>query len=81
MTRRQMISAAVVVVIVVALLATPAITGDTGFDSLVGLLGVIVGVAISELSRHRSGELDREHQLRMAALERRLQAHQEGYAL
>jgi hypothetical protein len=70
-----------VVVIVVALLAILAVTGKTGFDSLIALLGVVAGVAISEISRHRSGELDREHQLRMAALEKRLQAHQEGYAL
>ena len=50
-------------------------------SSLIGLLGVITGALIVEFSRHTSARDERTHQLRLAALDRRLQAHQEAFAL
>jgi len=47
---------------------------------LVGLLGVIVGALISEGAKSVSAERNRTHQLRLAAIEKRLQTHQEAYS-
>lgn len=50
-------------------------------DALVSLAGVIVGAVITVISQHWSGELERKHQLRIAAAERRLEAHQQAFSL
>ncbi len=47
----------------------------------VGFLGVIIGVGISTATTLLTARENRRHQLRTAALERRLQAHQEAYSL
>jgi hypothetical protein len=54
---------------------------SVGADALASLGGVIVGALITVASQHWSGELERKHQLRMAAAERRLEAHQQAFAL
>lgn len=48
---------------------------------VMGLLGVLIGAAVTMESQLRNSQLDRQHQLRMAALDKRLQVHQEAYAL
>jgi K+-sensing histidine kinase KdpD len=53
----------------------PAISADA-----LASLGV-VGALITVAAQHWSGELERKHQLRMAAAERRLEAHQQAFAL
>lgn len=55
----------------------PALSADV----LASLGGVIVGALITVASQHWSGELERKHQLRMAAAERRLEAHQQAFSL
>ena len=49
-------------------------------DAWSGLLGVLVGGGISGAVQFFSSEADRKQEFRLAALERRLQAHQEAYA-
>lgn len=50
-------------------------------DALASLGGVVVGALITVAAQHWSGVLERKHQLRMAAAERRLEAHQQAFAL
>ena len=50
-------------------------------ELLVGFLGTIVGLIISEISHNQASNVERTHQMRMAALDRRLNAHQEAYTL
>ena len=49
--------------------------------AFVGLFGVIVGALIAAGSKLLMSAYERHHQLRMAALEKRLQTHQEAFAL
>ena len=50
-------------------------------DLLVGFLGTIIGVIISEISHNQASNVERTHQMRLAALDRRLNAHQEAFTL
>lgn len=50
-------------------------------SALAGLLGVYVGSRLVTTSQARLARLDWEHQLRMAALEKRLEKHQEAFSL
>ncbi len=50
-------------------------------DALLGLLGVLVGGALVEASRHLAAEVELRNQLRLAALDKRLEAHQQAYSL
>lgn len=52
-----------------------------GADALASLGGVVVGALIAVASQSWSGVLERRHQLRLAAAERRLEAHQQAFAL
>lgn len=49
--------------------------------AFVGVFGVIVGALIAANSKLLMSTYERHHKLRMAALEKRLQAHQEAFAL
>jgi hypothetical protein len=50
-------------------------------DVLLSLISAIVGGLIATSSQSWASAQDRENQLRLAAIERRLPAHQEAYAL
>jgi hypothetical protein len=50
-------------------------------DALAGLGGVVVGSLITVAAQYWSGVLERKHQLRLAAAEKRLEAHQQAFAL
>lgn len=50
-------------------------------DAWSGLLGALLGSGISSTVQFFSSEATRQQEFRLAALERRLQAHQEAYAL
>jgi hypothetical protein len=78
---RAWILPAVLALVSILVIVAMAVFDFTDLTPFVGLLGVIVGATISEASRHQSESLARQHQLRLAALDRRLQAHQEAYAL
>lgn len=51
------------------------------FAAIIGLVGVIVGASITSLFQFFKSKSDQAHQLRMAALEKRLATHQEAYTL
>jgi hypothetical protein len=70
-----------VVGIVILLLSGLVILSLMGAEPLVGLLGVIIGAVITGVSHHQSAREARRHQLRLAALDQRLKAHQEAYSL
>lgn len=80
MTTRIKILIVIVVVAVSAALAVLIGLGFMNAGPLVGLLGVVVGALISEFSHYQSAREERRHQLRLAALDRRLQAHQEAFS-
>ena len=50
-------------------------------DALASLGGVVVGALITIGAQSWSGALERKHQLRLAAAEKRLEAHQRAFAL
>jgi len=50
-------------------------------DALASLGGVVVGALIAVSAQHWSGALERKHQLRLAAADKRLEAHQRAFAL
>jgi hypothetical protein len=54
---------------------------NVGSDAIASLGGVVVGALITVVAQHWNGKLERTHQLRMAAAERRLDAHQQAFAL
>ena len=51
------------------------------FATIMGLVGIIVGAVITSLFQFFRSKSDQAHQLRMAALEKRLTTHQEAYTL
>ena len=53
----------------------------TIYVALIGLLGTIIGAVIAGIYHWYISKKDRVNQIRMAALDKRLQAHQEAYAL
>ena len=77
--RQWFVPVAVGLILLVTLAAT--IGGLLDSAAFLALIGVALGALLSDYSTQRSGELERTHQLRLAALDRRLQAHQDAYAL
>lgn len=62
----------------------PSITSDATFPflaSIFGIIGTLGGVLISTFVRDINSNLDRHNQMRLAALDKRLSAHQEAYSL
>lgn len=49
------------------------------FDVVSSFIGALLGAAIPAIVQYRTSEDDRRHQLRIAALEKRLAAHQHAY--
>jgi hypothetical protein len=50
-------------------------------DAVSAFIGVLVGSAITGIFQYWTSEADRRHQLRIAALEKRLETHQHAYTL
>jgi uncharacterized membrane protein len=50
-------------------------------EPLIALLGVIVGSNISGVVQYATSDATLRQQLRLAALDKRLQAHQDAYAM
>lgn len=50
-------------------------------DAVSALLGVLIGGVITGYIQYLISEADRRHELRTAALDKRLQSHQEAYTL
>jgi len=81
MTTKNKIIIAVVVIISSVFFGVLIVLGFLDAAPLFGLLGVLVGALISEGSKYLNAERDRTHQLRLAAVDKRLQTHQKAYAL
>lgn len=81
MNTRIKIFIAILVVVVSVAVSILVVLGRISVEPVVGLFGVITGALISEFSHHQSAREERRHQLRLAALDRRLQAHQEAFSL
>lgn len=80
-SRGRIVLALIVVLIVgLPLIVLLAVMGPST-EAVAGLVGVLVGGTITGLSQYLISELDRKQQLRLAALEKRLRAHQEAYTL
>jgi hypothetical protein len=69
------------VIVIAILFGVLAIFRSISSDAIAAFIGVLAGAAISSFVQYRISEADRQHQLRTAALERRLQTHQQAYAL
>jgi len=50
-------------------------------SAISAFIGVLIGALFVEASKHYLAQEDRSHQMKMAALEERLNAHQRAYAL
>jgi hypothetical protein len=50
-------------------------------DAVSGFLGVLIGGAPVTVAQAWKGEADRRHQLRLAAIDRRLETHRQVFAL
>ena len=81
MTTRNKVLLTIVVIAISGVLIALVVFGYISAEPLVGLLGVVTGVLMSEYSHKQSAREDRRNQLRLAALDRRLQAHQDAYSL
>jgi len=68
-------------IFIVLLFGFLAITRYISSDAIAAFLGLLVGGAVTGLIQYGIAEADWKHQLRTAALEKRLQVHQEAYAL
>jgi hypothetical protein len=69
------------VLVAFVLLGFGANTFGFSSDALLSLISAIIGGLIATSSQAWTSAQDRENQLRLAAIERRLVAHQEAYAL
>jgi hypothetical protein len=81
MTTKNKVLLTIVVIAICGVLIALVMFGYISAEPLVGLLGVVIGVLMSEYSHKQSAREDRRNQLRLAALDRRLQAHQDAYSL
>jgi hypothetical protein len=66
------------VIIIVSLAGAKSIIGR---EALVALLAVIIGALIPSIFHNWTARLDRKNQLRLSALDRRLEVHQKAYSL
>lgn len=71
----------IIVGIVIVAIGTFIATQSVSPDAVFVLVGVIIGTLVGELSRIFVADADRRLQLRLVALDKRLEAHQEAYRL
>ena len=81
MSKRKKVIYGILFVIVFSLIAFLEIIGLSNIDAYIGLFGVLIGVLLSELSRQQIAKQQRRNELRLAALDKRLESHQEAYTL
>lgn len=67
--------------ILLAAIAAGAVIGAAVISALCGLAGIWWGTRLTTKSQERLAELDRRHRLTVAALEKRLEVHQQAYSL
>lgn len=68
-------------IVIAVLFGLLAIFRNISSDAIAAFIGVLVGGAITSFVQYRISEADRQHQLRTAVLDKRLQSHQEAYTL
>ena len=68
-------------VTVILLIVFIVVLASASSDAVVGLLGVLIGAGITILYQHFNSISERRHQLRLAALDKRLEVHQKAFSL
>jgi len=81
MNNASRIFAGISVILVAALLGLLFVFRDIPLAVVTAFLGVLLGASITGFIQYWISELDRTQQLRLAALDKRLEAHQEAYTL
>ncbi len=71
----------VILVLVFVLLFWLIAGGYSNSDFVSAIIGLLLGAAISGLVQLLTSEARIKHEIRMAALEKRLEAHQQAYSL
>ena len=71
---------ALAVVSMVALIGLLFVLKEVPLEALTAFLGVILGGSLAGLIQYSISELDRNQELKLAALDKRLQAHQDAYS-
>ena len=69
------------VILVAALIGLLIVLRDIPLAAVTAFLGVLIGASITGFIQFWISELDRTQQLRLASLDRRLEAHQAAYTL
>lgn len=72
---------AILAIVLAVLFGLLAVIRGVSSDAVSAFIGVLVGSAIAGIVQYWTSEADRRHQLRIAALEKRLETHQHAYAL
>jgi hypothetical protein len=81
MSKTKLIFVGLSVVLIATLIGLLFVLRDIPLAAVTAFLGVLLGGSIAGFIQYWISELDRDQQLRLAALDRRLQAHQESYTL
>jgi hypothetical protein len=71
----------ILIIVIAFLFGLLAVVKGISPDAVSAFIGVLVGSAITGIIQYRMSEADRQQQLRVAALDKRLEAHQRAYAL
>ena len=81
MNKASRIFAGISVVLIAALFGLLYVFRDIPLAAVTAFIGVLLGGAITGFIQYWISELDRGQQLKLAALDRRLEAHQQAYTL
>lgn len=81
MSRLSRVLVAIALILIAILFGSLVILRDIPSEAVAAFLGVLVGGIITGFVQYWISEADRMQQLRLAALDKRLQAHQEAYTL
>lgn len=81
MEKFQKILLAISVIAIVVLFGLLIVVKDISSDAVSAFLGVLIGGVITGYIQYLIAGADRRHELRTAALDKRLQSHQEAYTL
>lgn len=81
MNKVRQIFAGISVILFAALFGLLIVLREIPLAAVTAFLGVLIGASVTGFVQYWISELDRAQQLRLAALDRRLDAHQKAYTL
>ncbi len=81
MNKIRQIFAGISVILFAALFGFLIVLREIPLAAVTAFLGVLLGASVTGFVQYWISELDRAQQLRLAALDRRLDAHQKAYTL